>query len=219
MKLILDERNLRYIKEDNEDEGFTIDENGNCVVYGNGVRINHKEGNGTYDNEFLWIGYKVKSVRFVKNATQVERWSFAECHNLIKINSSLSVTKIGESAFESCDNLTTVIIPNVVSIGESAFGYCHNLTIVNIPKCKNVGDYAFYNCESLTTMRLPECENIGDYTFFSCEDLTTVVIPKCENIGEESFLGCNKLKTIIVGNEYIAEQLREEYPNVDIIVK
>ena len=41
------------------------------------------------------------------------------------------VTTIGDSAFENCDSLISVIIPDsVTTIGEKAFAYCPNLTSI-----------------------------------------------------------------------------------------
>ena len=55
-------------------------------------------------------------------------------------------------AFEYCENLTSIEIPNsVTSIGAGTFEHCENLTSIKIPNgIKNIGDYAFenrhYNC-------------------------------------------------------------------------
>lgn len=45
----------------------------------------------------------------------------------------LSVTSIGQVAFSSCENLTSIEIPdNIISISESAFVYCTNLISIDV---------------------------------------------------------------------------------------
>lgn len=55
---------------------------------------------------------------------------------------------IGNSAFNNCSELVSVIIPNnITSIGEYAFNGCSSLTSVTIPNSvTSIGDYAFYKC-------------------------------------------------------------------------
>jgi hypothetical protein len=44
------------------------------------------------------------------------------------------VTSIGDAAFRSCENLTTVNIPaSVTSIGDAVFSECENLTVIRLP--------------------------------------------------------------------------------------
>ena len=60
----------------------------------------------------------------------------------------VSVTEIGESAFENCTSLTSVTIPDsVTSISESAFEDCKSLTSATIPySVTSIGDYAYHGC-------------------------------------------------------------------------
>ena len=64
------------------------------------------------------------------------------------------VTSIGDYAFRSCTNLTSVTIPSgVTSIGSGAFYNCTGLTSVTIPAhITRIDNYAFNGCTSLTSV-------------------------------------------------------------------
>ena len=88
-----------------------------------------------------------------------------------------SVTRIGDSAFLSFTDLTSVTIPNsVTSIGQSAFADCSGLTSVTIPNSvTSIGNYAFHNCSSLTSVTIgSSVTSIGGSAFYGCSSLTDV---------------------------------------------
>ena len=64
------------------------------------------------------------------------------------------VVGIDDNAFDKCDKLTEIVIPNgVTEISNGAFSYCTSLTSIVIPSSvTSIGMAAFYNCESLTTI-------------------------------------------------------------------
>jgi hypothetical protein len=66
----------------------------------------------------------------------------------------LTVTTIGDLAFDSDSALTSVTIPgSVTSIGVGVFEYCSRLTSVTIANSvTNIGGEAFFDCESLTSI-------------------------------------------------------------------
>ncbi len=124
-----------------------------------------------------------------------------------------TVTEIGDYAFQSCTDLTSVTIPNTVtSIGEQAFSYCNNLSDINIPNsvtfignnafnsCNfsninlpnsliSIGNSAFSYCHKLTTINIPNSvTSIGRYAFYYCPNLLPVNIPSTvTSIGENAF--------------------------------
>ncbi|WP_166783617.1 leucine-rich repeat protein, partial [Flavobacterium psychrophilum] len=71
----------------------------------------------------------------VKVARNANFTGAAEIPEIVTYNSkNYAVTSIGESAFEHCNNLTSVTIPNsATSIGRYAFNMCSRLTSVTIP--------------------------------------------------------------------------------------
>ena len=70
----------------------------------------------------------------------------------LDLSETTGLTCIDEYAFQNCNNLTNVTIPNsVTSIGDSAFWGCRKLISINIPKSvTEVSYYAFIYCNSLT---------------------------------------------------------------------
>ena len=115
-----------------------------------------------------------------------------------------SVTRIGPSAFDGCDGLTSVTIPNSVkSIGYQAFAFCSGLTSVTIPNSvTSIGTYAFSGCSGLTSVTIPNSvTSIGDYAFYKCSGLTSVTIPNSvESIGGSAFSGCSGLTSVTIPN-------------------
>ncbi len=89
------------------------------------------------------------------------------------------VTRIGDSAFRGCSELTSVSIPeSVKNIGEYAFAYCTGLTEIVIPGgVTSIGSAAFSNCSGLTSMTIPaSVSDIGYGAFWACENLTDAII-------------------------------------------
>ena len=84
---------------------------------------------------------------------------------------------IADSAFASCDSLTSVTIGNgVTSIGEAAFSSCDNLTSITIPdSVASIGDWAFYSCDSLTSVMIGSgVTSIGKFAFYYCSNLNSI---------------------------------------------
>lgn len=87
------------------------------------------------------------------------------------------VTSIGDNAFQHCDNITTLSLPeSLTEIGKSAFDSLENLKEVTIPKnVTKIGDYAFGFCKSLETVTIEgEIEELSFYPFSHCDNLNSV---------------------------------------------
>ena len=66
----------------------------------------------------------------------------------------VSVTTIGDSAFQDCVDLTAVTIPAyVTAIGKHAFSYCKALTEVTIPASVTSIGQSFNDCTSLVSLK------------------------------------------------------------------
>lgn len=115
-----------------------------------------------------------------------------------------SIIGIGEEAFYSNIDMTSVTIPNsIIYIGADAFDKCDGLTSVVIPNSvTTVGDAAFYGCSGLTSVTIGNSvTTIGDGAFATCFELTSITIPNSvTTIGGEAFDGCSELTSVTIGN-------------------
>lgn len=128
--------------------------------------------------------------------------------NLKEVEFSNTITCIGDDAFNMCDGLTSVIIPDsVIEIGVNSFMDCDGLEKVVIGNgIANIRMAAFNSCDNLKTVVFGEnLERIGGYAFTNCVNLTTVYIPsKVSSIGGNAFAGCSNIESFVVGesNQY-----------------
>ena len=138
----------------------------------------------------------VYSIR--KGVKVIANNAFNSCEFLTSINIPDSVTNIGDGTFFYCKSLTSINIPDcVTSIG--AFFDCDSLTSINIPdSVTSIGDYAFFGCDSLTSINIPDSvTSIGDYAFSDCKSLKSINIPdSVTSIGNDAFEDCSSLMSI-----------------------
>ena len=117
---------------------------------------------------------------------------------------SYQVTSIGNNAFYSCYDLTSITMPNSITlIDYSAFENCRSLGAVIIPNnVTTIGSAAFSNCSGLTSITFPNSlTTIGSYAFRDCSNLTSVVIGNgITSIDYNAFSGANLRKTIWLTN-------------------
>ena len=120
-----------------------------------------------------------KTATVVQNAMDTYLGSVDIPSTFVHNSTLYTVTSIGKKAFNNCEFLYSVTIPeSVTSIGDEAFQFCRRLDYPVIP-------------ESVTS--------IGSYAFFGCYIASVTIPSNVTSIGEGAFL-CYSLSTVIVEN-------------------
>lgn len=122
--------------------------------------------------------------------------------NIASAVNGVPVTSIGFRAFEECQELTSITIPDGVTIiDDRAFCECSELASITLPdSLTSIGDDVFVSCSKLTSITLPEgLTSIGCDAFDECSGLTSITIPdSVTSIGYGAFYRCSGLTSIII---------------------
>lgn len=114
----------------------------------------------------------------------------------------IDVTQINPNAFESCQNLKSVVLPERLNeIGDRAFGNCQNLESINLDSVLWIDYAAFECCYSLSSVNLSSVRVLSPSAFCECTSLKSVVLPDSDyfSIDESTFAECTKLTSISPG--------------------
>ena len=127
--------------------------------------------------------------------------AFVMRENITSVYIPASVIEIGNWAFTSCINLTTLTFApnsNLQLIGISAFNNT-GITSIEIPASViKIDEYAFRNCKDLSNLTFAENSNLQiiEKGAFSFSGIISVEIPaSVTEIREAVFYGCEKITT------------------------
>ena len=123
-----------------------------------------------------------------------------EFHNrILKVVVEPGIINLPNNAFQDCEFLTEVILPDGFTlIGSFAFHNCNSLGTVQLPATLgHIGQHAFSN-SGITGITIPgSVERIGTSAFDNCEKLLRVTVEEgVTYIGASAFHGCKKLAEI-----------------------
>ena len=131
----------------------------------------HRVRNPFTVSEIPWYGFSsVKKIVIADTVKEITPYAFFQLSGLESVDAGAGITKIGESAFESCYNLTAVKLPDgVKSIEGCAFYSCNKLTDLTLPQAlTSIGEHAFSDCDRLTGITFPKHVTSIELTAFSC---------------------------------------------------
>ena len=150
--------------------------------------------------QYMFQGTILKNIYLPLNSTIIAQRAFENCDNLEKISIPEGVIAIGNAAFASCDKLRSVKLPENLSVLDTeVFVDCISLSEIEIPSKVNYIPWSgFQNCTSLTRVVISEGNTIiGANAFKNCSSLSDITIPNSINeIDQEAFWDCSSLTSI-----------------------
>lgn len=181
---------------------WTLDSDGLLTVNGKGKMKSSSSG-------YPWGAKKdaIKEVVCSNGVESIGRYAFQNCDNLTSITIPESMTRIEERAVSNCSSLEDIIFQNsssITYIGKSAFASCTSLTSVQIPDgLKSIEESTFSNCTNLKSVVIPfGVEKISSFAFLRCSSLTEIIIPNSvTTVGKQVFADCSNLKSVSLSDK------------------
>lgn len=109
------------------------------------------------------------------------------------------VEKIGEQGFYN-SGIIELIAPNLKTLGNLAFQSCSDLSTVKCIELENIPQGAFRYCRALNNCSFPKVKKINSQAFEGCTSLQELELPKIEFIASNAF-GVGVLKRLILSND------------------
>jgi len=179
---------------------YSLDASNNASI-GTGINAN---GTATTSGRNLSGALIIPSALNGYTVTRIGDFAFQSCNLLTSVTIPNSATYIGLNTFTFCDGLTSLTIPDsVVTFGNYAFNSCTSLTSVTIGNLvTSLGNSLFGNCTGLNSVTLGNSlVEISVQTFYGCSSLTSLTIPdSVTTISYNSFKNCSSLTTLTLGN-------------------
>ena len=138
-------------------------------------------GAGGYEANATYVPKSLKNVRIEHTHGTIDNWGSVYSSKALSWIESIylgeGATSIGNNAFDYCENLKSIRIPNsVTEIGSAAFSGC-GITSFEIPSgVKTINSGTFSCCTSLTSIEIPSSiKSIEERAFSLCESLYKVI--------------------------------------------
>ena len=162
---------------------------------GESVTVSGTSGNPTQLN----IESSISSNGRNYTVTEIATWAFNKCNTLTEVTLPNTVDEIGYQAFFNCSNLTNVTVPEgVTKIGQAAFYGCSQLTSITIPSTITDMDTAFSGNTALSQVTLTNgIPKISSHAFERCTELREIKVPiSVDEICPFAFNGCTGLTSV-----------------------
>ena len=147
---------------------------------------------------------------------------FENCTKLQTVINWADIEVVGDSAFKGCTGITSISFPNeTMTIGAHAFEGCTSLETVILWGDPSIEEYAFKGCTALTSISFSsDTDHVGPYAFEGCTALETVIIWGIKTIDEYAFAGCTSISSMSFPNdvEIIGDHAFDGCSNLESVI-
>ena len=154
---------------------------------------------GRYEGD-ITIQPSITLANVTYQVTRIGNSAFNDNNYITSVTIPNSVTTIGNWAFYECDRLTSISLPqSIKKIEYNAFRECHDLRSVTLSNGLETIEYGvFYNCYNLQNVSLPSTlKTIGDEAFQSCRSFTRIELPDgLTVIGHSLLESCSNMSSV-----------------------
>lgn len=147
--------------------------------------------------EGVSLSYKILSVKD-HTCTVISSERVEGCVTIPQETNGFSVIGIDNAAFEYCNKISEIIIPNSIkTIGSDAFAGCWALTNIVLPESiEHIGRGAFIGCSDINEVTIKSKKITIGYNAFTDACNPNIVTLYCENINYEGSNWNKSLKEV-----------------------
>jgi len=178
---------------------WTLDSEGTLTISG---KVEMLSWEGSYDTPWYSYNEKIVNVIIEDGVTTIGDYAFNSLYNLTSVTIPDSVTSFGVVVFENSLWFENKIIENPLLIINGILidgSRCEGDVIIP-DNVTAIVDEAFAFNEILYSITMPDSVvSIGDRAFANCKSLSSTTIPDSViSIGDEAFWGCDRLSSITI---------------------
>ena len=177
-------------------------------------------GEGTIRNSLDWDELYIKHITIKSGLTKIGESAFESLYDLSTVSIPDTVTAIEDYAFSDSGIESITIGASVKKIGTEVFEDCTDLKTVNW-YAKTIPNYTFYNCTNLKNINIKSTlKSIGKYAFKGTAMKTFTMPNSVTTVGNNAFTNCKKLNNLIFSKnvQTIPSFIAYNTPNLQKIV-
>lgn len=166
--------------------------------------------------QYMFHSLNIEEIDIPLSINLIDKWSFSYS-KINHINFHYNITKIGESAFQSCENLRSITIPgNIKEIDKFAFTLCTNLSEIELEEGVEIIRWAAFGSDCYKTINIPQSVTLIEESAFSSypQNSTVYYTGKFTTTDNKCVVYNNTLINYAAGNSSISYTIPDKITRI-----